>query len=340
MRRSDSAWTRALCASVLAAMAVGGVARAEDGAAEAAAPEPVGNWRFRHDDRPVKVVVIGGSVSAWPKGGFGEFVEAACPRVEVVNRGKARLGALDLKRRFQKQVLQNRRIDATKFEAMWVIFNGGLNSVGMPERTNGWVADVLKAAKAAGMGTIAMSIGPWGDETDRRWRGAGGLDYQDMTRRTVDFLMGRLTPEQAFGAEAAGRAAFEPGELPDIAVDVYDSELRDKAAELRDEERTARQVAQAKSVKAELAKLSEGEAGARLAARIAQARELPRWYLRKELRSFDHIHPNMDGHRVMAQTMCPKLPAAWGCNCAAMAGMTWSAEAGGLAPRVEAAPGG
>lgn len=326
------------CGALTAAFAVVTPASAQDDVSEVELPEPVGTWRFREEDRPVKVVVIGGSVSAWPKGGFGEFVEAACPRVEVVNRGKARLGALQLKKRFQKQVLQNRRVDPKSYESMWMIFNGGLNSVGMPERTNGWVADVLKAAKEAGIGTIALSIGPWGDDSDRRWRGAGGLHYQDVTRLTVDYLMGRLSPEEAFGPEAAGRTEYAAGERPDVAVDLYDSELRDKGAALRDEERTRRQVSLERSVKAELAAIPDEAARAsRLDALVKQAQELPRWYLRSELRAFDHIHPNLDGHRVIAEAMCPKLPAAWGCQCSALPNIAWSAEARGLAPRVEAA---
>ncbi|MEZ4266734.1 MAG: hypothetical protein R3F39_10175 [Myxococcota bacterium] len=324
-------------AGVALAMLCAWPAAAQDDVSEVELPEPVGTWRFRDEARPIKVVVIGGSVSAWPKGGFGEFVEAACPRVEVVNRGKARLGALQLKKRFKKQVLQNRRVDAKSYESMWMIFNGGLNSVGMPERTNGWVADVLKAAKEAGIGTIALSIGPWGDDKDRRWRGAGGLRYQDVTRLTVDYLMGRVSPEDAFGPEAAGRTEYEPGELPDIAVDLYDSALRDKGAEPREEEPTRRQVSLERTVKAQLAEIpDEGARAARLDALVQQARELPRWYLREELRAFDHIHPNLDGHRVIAETMCPKLPAAWGCQCAALPTIVWSAEARGLAPRVVA----
>jgi hypothetical protein len=324
-------------AVVTAALGMATPASAQDDVSEVELPEPVGTWRFRAEDRPVKVVVIGGSVSAWPKGGFGEFVEAACPRVEVVNRGKARLGALQLKKRFQKQVLQNRRVDPKSYESMWMIFNGGLNSVGMPERTNGWVADVLKAAKEAGIGTIALSIGPWGDDSDRRWRGAGGLRYQDVTRLTVDYLLGRVSPADAFGTEAAGRAEYEAGERPDIAVDLYDSALRDKDAALRDEEPTRRQVSLDRAVKAELAAIpDEAARAARLDALVQQARELPRWYLREALRAFDHIHPNLDGHRVIAETMCPKLPAAWGCQCATLPNIAWSGEARGLAPRAEA----
>ncbi|MCB9728617.1 MAG: SGNH/GDSL hydrolase family protein [Deltaproteobacteria bacterium] len=320
----------------LVAMVMAGGARAQEPGAEVEVEEPVGTWRFRADDRPIKVVVIGGSVSAWPKGSFGQFVEAVCPRVEVVNRGKARLGALQLKRRFARQVLDNRRIDPKSYEAMWLLFNGGLNSIGTPEQTNRRVADILKAARREGIHTIALSVGPWGDESDRRWRGPRGLHYQDVTRLAVDYLMGRVPPETAFGPEAAGRTEYEEGELPDIAVDIYDSPLRDRDAALRDEELTRRQLALDREVRARLADVPEAERDGRLEALVQQARELPRWYLRKELRAFDHIHPNIDGHRIIAETMCPKLPEAWGCQCASLPGITWSAEARGLAPEVQA----
>ena len=47
----------------------------------------------------------------------------------------------------------------------------------------------------------------------------------------------------------------------------------------------------------------------------AMAAEIPRWFLREELRSFDHIHPNSEGHRLIAEAACPRLPASWGCEC-------------------------
>ena len=35
----------------------------------------------------------------------------------------------------------------------------------------------------------------------------------------------------------------------------------------------------------------------------------------REYRGFDHVHPNRDGHRVIAETACPQLPPSWGCHC-------------------------
>ena len=64
-----------------------------------AGDERPGTWRFKKADRPVKAVIVGGSVSAWPRGGYGQFLQAACSRVEVVNRGKAKLGAKALRKR-------------------------------------------------------------------------------------------------------------------------------------------------------------------------------------------------------------------------------------------------
>ena len=51
---------------------------------------------------------------------------------------------------------------------------------------------------------------------------------------------------------------------------------------------------------------------------ITTAMDVPKWYLKPELRSFDHIHPNTEGHRVIAKETCGQLPASWGCDCAAL----------------------
>jgi len=67
--------------------------------------------------------------------------------------------------------------------------------------------------------------------------------------------------------------------------------------------------------RSQVAGLTDPERAARLAADAQLAAEIPRWYLRRELRSFDHIHPNREGHRLIAETVCPRLPASWGCRC-------------------------
>ena len=89
-------------------------------------------------------------------------------------------------------------------------------------------------------------------------------------------------------------------------------------------------------VRRELAALPDDAAReARVAELVAQVRELPRWFMKQELHSFDHIHPNMEGHRLMAETICPRLPASWGCDCGAIAAMDWLKKGGGVGPKVE-----
>lgn len=295
-------------------------------------PETAGNWRFKSADRPVKAVVVGGSVAAWPKGSFSQFLEAACPRTEIVNRAKEKLGAQQLNERFRKQVLQNRRLRLADHEETWLVFLGGLNSIGTPEMTNRWVARTLREAKANGIRTIGLTVGPWGSEQDRRWKGARGLEYRRMTKLAVDFVMGRLTPFEAFGP-GHERDEYAPGELPEIAVDLYDSPLRDASADPRPEGRLPRLVAADPWVRTQVRDLPPDEKDSRLAALVEEAREIPRWFLRRELHAFDHIHPKMEGHRIIAETTCPKLPASWGCRCDAIATMSWDPKTG-LTPRV------
>lgn len=304
--------------------------------AQASADAP-GRWRFKLKDRPVKVVIVGGSVSAWPRGGYGQFLQSTCSRVEVVNRGKARLGAKALRRRLTSQVFRNRRIDLAAHESSWLIFHGGLNSISTPQATNREVARALKAAHAKGMKTIGLTVGPWGSEGDKRWRRAGGLRYRAWTALSVDFLMGRLSAEEAFGRSRAASDYVE-GERPDVAVDIYDSILRDSAAPLRENKRMARFVTIDDWVKRTLKGVVGEERQARLATFTEDALSLPRWFMKRELHAFDHVHPGIEGHRLIAQTMCPKMPEAWGCACDVIPTLSWDRAAKGLVKSAPANP--
>lgn len=291
-----------------------------------------GTWRFKVPERPVKAVVIGGSVSAWQRGNFGHFLQASCDRLEVVNRGKSKLGARKLRQRFVNQVLKNRRMSAQEREETWLLFLGGLNSVSMPNRTNRAVAEIFRRARAAGIKSMGLTVGPWGADYDKRWKGAEGLRYWRFTRAAVDYIMGRLTRGVAFGADVEEPGAPVASEdLPDVAVNLYDSPLRQgEDAELRSEERTRRQVRKHRRWRRELKSL-EGEAReTRLEEMVQQVREIPQWYLRKELRAFDHIHPNIEGHRAIARLACSKAPESWGCDCARLDHLQWNRKARGL----------
>lgn len=306
-----------LASFVAAALGLSGSARAE---------EP-GTWRFEDPTRPVKVVVIGGSVAAYPAGGFSQWLPEVCSQVEVVNRAKAKLGAFELRQRFIAQVLKNRRLELDALGESWLVFLGGLNSVGSPDKTNLEVAKTLALAKGAGMKTMGVSINPWGAETDRRWQGVDGIAYFEHTQHTVDFLLGRLTPAEAFGPAHAKTLAdptrFAPGELPDVAVDLWDSRMRHEDAPLRDPAGLARAARTSSLVKRRLAALPEADRAAALEALIAQAAALPRWFMKPELIGFDAIHPNALGHREIARAICDKAPASWGCGCDRLDRLAW-----------------
>ena len=322
-------------AAVLAALA----ALAGPLATAPAHAEAPGSWRFSDNTRPIKAVVVGGSVTAWPHGNFGHFLEAACPRVEIALKGKERLGARALTERVKDLVIKNRRVTVADYEATWLIFQSGLNSIASADETNQEELDVFTLAHKHGMKVLALTVGPWGtDDDQRRWAWANGLAYLGFTRHTVDFVMGRLTPTEALGRFAVARETpgWTPAERPDIAVDLFDSALRDKDAPLRDEAATLRHTRSTPAVKRELKALPDAAAReARLAAIVAAARELPRWFMKKELHSFDAIHPNMEGHRLMAAIICPQVPAEWGCDCGAIAKMEWLPRGGGVGPKVQ-----
>lgn len=288
-------------------------------------PQEVGNWRFRDETKPVKVVVVGGSVSAYPAGGFAQWLPGACDAIEVVNRGQAKLGAAELRQRFIGQVLKNRRVD--KNGDLWLVFLGGLNSVGNPELTNLEVGKTMRAAKAAGLSTMLVSINPWGAETDRRWKGLDGVLYWEHTQKTVDFSLGRLTPSQALGkrapelADPAAPDRFLPGVLPDLAVDLWDSPMRHADAAPRPRERLEREARRSAWFKKRVSAAASPEAESERLLTLAS--ELPRWFMRPELIGFDAIHPNAEGHKEIARAMCLKAPASWQCECARFDRLAW-----------------
>lgn len=276
--------------------------------------EPPGDWAFE-TGRPIKAVVTGGSIAAFRGAGFGDRLQEACIHLEVVNVAKARYSAWAVMKRFEAQVLRNPNIDPKAAET-WVFVLGGLNSVGNPEKTNADVLALYRMAHDAGYKVLGLSLSPWGSESDtKRWAGFAGVGRQDNTRKAVDFVMGRLSPAEALGRHAEGRTAWRPGDQPDLAVDLYDSPLRDRDAALRPAAPLRAAIDRDPAMVRRLAEVPEARRTTERQRLIEQARALPRWYLRPDLHSFDSIHPNREGHRIIASLVCRKAPASWGCDC-------------------------
>ena len=293
-----------------------------DAGVEAPAPvEPPPTWRFKLADRPVKVVVLAGSIGAWPKQPYAERLAKMCKHVEVKNLSKVGFGAFQLRQRFKQQVLERLPQLKAAGNEYWLVFQGGLNSVGTPERTNHDIREMFVLAHAKGLKVVALSLTPWGDDTDKkRWGGVGGLRYQRATRTVVDFVLGTLTPQQALGEYIGKRAAgagapWQAEELPEVAVDLYRSALRDSQAAPRDVAALRTALEKDRAWQKQHEALDPAAREAALQAEAEAAAEIPRWFLRADLRSFDHIHPNTEGHRLIAETACPRLPESWGCDC-------------------------
>ena len=322
---------RALAGIALASVLLPGPRAAAEPAAPAPAAdpaeppaEPPPRWRFRREDRPVKVISLGGSIAAWPKDAYPDRIERMCAAVEVRDIARTGLGAWALKKRFVQQVLENRHLDF-RHEGweFWLLLGGTLNSVGNPRRHNHHTRRLFELAHRRGIRVVALSPTPWGDPRDRRFRTApSAARYVKATHRITDYLLGRLSPAEALGRDANRRAAgadapWQPEELPDVAIDLYDSPLRAADAAAGDETRAREELAADAGWRRAHRELDEAARAAALAADARVAAEAPRWALRPELRAFDHIHPNAEGHRIMAETICPKLPASWGCTCPA-----------------------
>ncbi len=310
----------------LATWVFGAVTLVAPGEAEAEsvkseAKPPPASWRFRKDDKPVKVVVLAGSIGAYRRQPYAKEIERLCTNIEVKNISKVGLGAWPLKQHFKQQVLRNRHVklsDPTK--EYWLVFGGGINSIGTPYATNHHIKNTFVLAHMNHMKVVGLTLTPWGDDKDRRFRGAGGLHYRDATRIVADFVLGRATPLEVLGSYARKRPAgaegpWDPLETADVGVDLYDSALRDADANPRDLEASRAALAKDKSWKRTHAKLDAAARAEALEGDALRLSELPKWYLKPELRTFDHIHMNARGHKIIADAMCPKLPASWGCAC-------------------------
>lgn len=263
----------------------------------------------------VKVFVLGGSVAAFPSKGFSDQLRAVCRNIDVENLAEARLSALAIRRRFEERVLQSLKKPAKTSRETWVVVLGGLNSVGDPEGTNAELLKIFRKAHAYGMKVMGLTLTPWGDESDPRWKGFDGVRRLENTRKVSDFILGRLSPTVALGRHAKGMKEFSSTDLPDIAVDLYDSELRERNAPMRNKKDLLAEMDKHPWVQERLKAVPDQRRAEERERILRLALEVPRWFLRKDLRSFDHIHPNAEGHRIIAKEVCKKAPKSWGCDC-------------------------
>jgi hypothetical protein len=285
------------------------------------------NWRFRDDTRPIKVSVIAGSVGAFPQAPYHQRLEKVCKNVEVKNLSKTGIGAFAMKQRFRDQVIKNSNVQpkkAAEGEEYWVFVASGVNSIGMPMSTNHHLKNLIVLAHINDMKAVALSPTPWGSEGQSKHRGLEGLKRRKATQLVTDFLTGKLDAEEALGEHASKRPAgasakWDPIELPDIAVNVYDSPLRASDGKLRDLDKVRAELEGDRQWQRDHADLDETARAAALEADAKLASEIPRWFMKPKYKAFDDVHPNTDGHRIIAEQVCPKLPANWGCDCAALA---------------------
>jgi len=323
---------------------VGHDAHDQDPEGEQGAATAPPTWRFRAEDRPVKVVVIAGSIGAWRDHSYAERFETICARVEVKNLSTVGMGAYALKRRFIEQVLRNWNLRwRDPLLEYWLVFQGGLNSVGTPAATNHHIRELFVKAHKRGFGVVGLTLTPWGDNADsKRWGPLTGLDYLRRTQRVVDFVLGNLSPEEALGSYGSRRGenagAWRPDELADVRVNLYDSPLRDSSAPPRDVQLLRERFASQRSWQRAHKDLDALARAAALERDAGEAATVPQWWLREDLRAFDHIHPNTEGHALISALVCPSLPESWGCTCPTLDGSGGATAMNPAAPLPAATP--
>ncbi len=267
-------------------------------------------WGFTQS-KPVELLVVGGSIAAYLGGGYPDLLAAVCPGAEVVNLSRTSQSA-----RAQRQVLEGalralpRR--ARPGSERWLLLPASVNSVAAPEVLRREGRKAVAIAHRAGWRVLALGPSPWGRERDGRWwRGLKGLQ---MARATEAARRSFLGPDDEGGIGA------------DFAVDPLATELAQSDAELRPAAPLERELAHGALGRRLVAAVRRGgasEAEAR-AALLAEAQAVPRRYLRPEYHSFDSTHPNFAGHKILAAALCPALPAAAACDCAALPTLQWS----------------
>lgn len=259
-------------------------------------------------------MVVGGSISRYYAGNFGQFLQHGCSALEVVNLGETGASAAKMHRNFKVQLDDPQFAEQLPRGHSWLISAGGLNSVWLPHWTARWLSRLNLLAKSRGMGTIGLTLTPWGSEDDPRFAGWKGLRLHRATEQVVDFMLGKLTPAAALGETAAGQAEWAAGELPDIAVDLWRSDLRaGQEAVLRDRETFAQSFASSPF------RRQRDDFDLLVAAAVA----VPRQFLAKKFHDFDSTHPNTAGHRLIAALVCQKAPPSWQCDCEKIRRAQW-----------------
>ena len=291
--------------------------------ASASAETSAAGWQFQKADKPVKVVVIAGSIGAYAKDPYHERLEGVCSAIEVKNLSKTGIGAFAMKQRFRDEVLKNPKVDPEKAagsEEHWVMLSAGMNNLYAPQTANHHMKNLMVLAHMAKWKVVAFTPTPWGSDKDKKHDGLDGLRRLDATKLVADFLLGRLKPQEALGDKASQRpagatGAWDPLEVPDLAVDLHDSDLRDKGAALRDQAKLRAALEKDRTWMRAHEADDEATRSAALDADAKRAAEVPQWFMTPKLLAFDNLHPNTDGHRIMAKTICPKLPKSWSCSC-------------------------
>jgi len=281
-------------------------------------PKDRRRWAFRKGRR-VEAVVLGGSIAAYGRGGFPDVLQAVCPELEVVNLAWPHWGAGRIRRRFERAVLRNRELSVTPPNAeRWVILHGGVNSAGSPPTVRKHFGAIIDKAHAASWKVLGLTLSPWGDDQDPRWRSLAGVRMLRNTQQIVDFVLG------------SDRGSRAPQRLADHTVDLFRSPLRDRDARPRPLPPLRRALRRSSRVRKELSGLPAEARASRREELLAEASLVPTYYLRPELHSFDSLHPNGAGHRIIAKLVCPHVPSAAACRCDAIERLRWSEAAGGL----------
>ena len=283
------------------------------------APAVGGPQRFRYADRPIKVVVVAGSIGAFRGTSYARHIASRCSAVEVANLSATGLGASALRQRF---VAFDRKLyGAAREPERWLLFAGGLNSISNAQKTVLDAVNLFHYAHGRGYRVAAMTPTPWGSLRDPRFRGKSGSDYVAATQAIVDFYRGKRDPSEALGTYVDSRSfegdasRFDASERPDLTIDLWHSPLRTKEAEDVTDRWLWGRLLKDQEVRSGLRSAEDRAAYREEVLNAHRQRSLN--FMDARYRGFDHIHPNAEGHEVIFQHACQSLPKDWQCDCLA-----------------------
>lgn len=263
------------------------------------------------------VLSVGDSIAAYPHGSYTAILSKVCAMADFYSYALPRKNPAAVIKSLRQDFSINKNFKPLLAKQdKWMILQGGINSVDSPDFTIKSLLATQRFAKLRGYKVISLSLTPWGDKSDPRWQGTKALLSMAATTKIVDFALRKKSPK-ALGLSA--KTVWAPSETPEITIDLFYSELRHLNAKPWVTEKFKQKVQQTRLFKKLALGLPFQQKASRLESLAQAYAKFPQYFLAPEYRSFDHIHLNRLGHKIIAEKICRRMSKTWKCQCGTIA---------------------